>query len=92
MSDLQCPYCDFEFDYDGDYEFPETEEDCPNCGKTFGLQIEHEPTYICSELPCANGEPHKMRAGFIFNGKQTWKCQYPCCSYTEKRDIPVMRG
>lgn len=49
--DAECPYCGVDLAIEYDYEgIDETEEECPACGKTFGLTIEFVPQYTCEAM------------------------------------------
>ena len=61
MSDLTCPYCGAEQEASPDSYDPDVlhEQECSECGKVFGFEIEYYPSYTECKLPCSNGEPHK---------------------------------
>lgn len=85
--DLECPYCEYEYDYNGDAETDVIQEECPNCGKIFSVRIEYYPSYYCSELPCENGEDHKMKKSGNYNEDQElWYCKYEGCNHREWRE------
>lgn len=85
--DLECPYCGYEYNYNGDYDSDTFEEECSECGKIFFVKIEYYPSYYCSKLPCANEEDHLMEKGLSYNDSQDlWYCQYEGCNYKEWRD------
>lgn len=60
-----CPYCneELEINHDDGYGYEEYtihEQSCSNCNKTFRYTTSISIHYKLKELPCANGEEHKL--------------------------------
>jgi len=49
MYKLECPYCEEECDLDY-YEGDSFEEECPNCGKDFKVEVEYDPVFRTSQF------------------------------------------
>ena len=57
MSDLECPYCEHEYEDDAseisrsaaEAADSRVDEECPECGKTFSVYVEWDPVYYCSK-------------------------------------------
>jgi hypothetical protein len=63
MYDIECPYCGFEqnIDHEDCYGYCEGElyeQECSECGKTFGYETMISYSYTVKKLPCSNGEDH----------------------------------
>ncbi len=60
MKDLECPYCDYEFDYSGDPmgQDETTEYQCPKCEKYFIIIASWDVSYYEQPAHCLNGSPH----------------------------------
>jgi len=66
MNDVECPYCKSsqEICHDDGYGYEEDEihdQECSNCGKTFGFTTYISYDYEVKELPCKNGEEHDLQ-------------------------------
>lgn len=75
MNNMQCPYCEKEFDYDdqepkGEDELDETE--CPNCEKMFVFTRSYSVSYSEHTADCLNGAPHVFRR--IVEGLNLFRC------------------
>jgi hypothetical protein len=63
LQDVECPYCEAwqEIDHDDGYGYQEDElyeQECSECGKTFGYETMIIYSYAAKKLPCSNGEDH----------------------------------
>lgn len=63
MSNLQCPYCDYELeDPDDAYQEDRTyQECCPDCKMNFTFTLCYRVHYSSYEAPCLNGSPHEFK-------------------------------
>lgn len=60
--DLKCPYCNHEYDHDGNFEGMDNNnqlsEYCPKCNMSFTTCVYFLPCYSeCRKDPCGNDEP-----------------------------------
>jgi hypothetical protein len=66
MSDINCPYCDEpqEINHDDGYGYEENrmhEQQCADCGKTFGFTTSISFYYEEHKLDCKNGSDHNWK-------------------------------
>jgi hypothetical protein len=93
MSDLTCPYCEDQHDYDGDWDFAQdsgVEITCPNCGKIYIASANYHVSWGNeSKAPCLNGAKHEYekvcRVPAILFGSLLVRCKW--CS-VEKNVLP----
>lgn len=96
MCDLTCPYCEHEFDYDGDSEVKQDSQlelECPKCDKVFVATAYWSLNFTDEEkAPCLNGEEHSFKSicrhPLIIAGKVGIRCEF--CS--EEKNIPWEDG
>jgi uncharacterized C2H2 Zn-finger protein len=94
MSDLNCPYCDHDFDDTSDMEgYTEDsvhEFECPECSKIFMASISYSIHYSEFETPCKNDDREcefipLVRYPVVFFGKTVGvRCRW--CG--DKKEIP----
>ena len=84
MKDIECPYCEYEFEYCGDSlgEGDETEIECPECEKYFVIMASYSVSYTATKADCLNGEKHKYKESCrypkVIFGKISWYCTEGC--------------
>lgn len=66
MEDIYCPYCDEpqEINHDDGYGYEEGtmhEQECGDCGKTFGFTTSVSFYYEAHKTDCKNGGDHKWK-------------------------------
>ena len=93
----ECPYCKKENEFDGTGGDPNGEWSCQFCEMNFEVTVDWDPTWYSEKKPCANGDPHKMKAdklGVEFwqenGGKQPFNCEY--CGWTTWKQLEVAHG
>lgn len=50
MSEIECPYCGYSYEYDDVVESDEWFEECEQCRKEFKVQVEWDPTITAARL------------------------------------------
>lgn len=51
-STIDCPYCKHEHEPTGCHETDGGGHECLKCGKEFEVEIEYDPYYSASKMPC----------------------------------------
>lgn len=83
---IECPYCEQEENEPDDCYEPSTTyfTECSHCNKEYSFEIEYDPRYYTSKIPCQDGEPHNWRFQYKNQDKDFYKCLY--CDKKESRD------
>ena len=84
--DIECPYCGKwqEINHDDGYGYDEDElyeQECSECGKTFGYETKIIYSYSTKKLPCRNGEDHYLEDYIVYPsalGAGKKRCKW-CC-------------
>jgi len=89
--DVKCPYCgsEQEINHDDGYGYEEDEvhqQECGECGKTFGYETTILYYYDAQKLPCANGEPHEWEPTITYPKHAT--CMI--CKLCGERRVPTI--
>ena len=92
MKEIECPYCEHDFDLnhdDGAYydESDSRETECPKCEKSFMVHSYQSWSFTGEKADCLNGSPHTFepQSGFpreLFHGR--FMCKD--CGEEEHRD------
>ena len=90
MDEIECPYCQHTWNYDGDGLGDDESEECQceKCEKSFMIKASVSISYESTACPCLNGEDHKFvdTRSFprITYGKIRMKCDY--CELVKTRE------
>lgn len=100
MFDIQCPYCDGEFEICNDDGFGleediRYEQECPHCEKLFVFTTWISFDYSPKRADCLNGEPHAVRPLRTFPIERT-KMYCRDCNYsrnpTDKEMADILKA
>ena len=91
MSDIECPYCEKGFDFEGDPpgQDEQIEEECPHCEKSFLATAYWELSFSEEKADCLNGAPHNLRTESKWHSGISVpeiKCRV-CGEVTQKREF-----
>ena len=88
---FDCPYCEYDIPEDFADGQPESEQECPECGKKFYLEATLHPHFYTEKRDCWNGSDHDFIIDLL--GEDYWKEQgsvpYHCrkCNTTQWRKV-----
>jgi DNA-directed RNA polymerase subunit RPC12/RpoP len=87
--DIECPYCEKEFDLNHDDGFGYSQDvthqtECPHCGKNFVFTTCIYFTYSPEKADCLNGEKHDYKLTHTFPKEFS---QMECQMCGDRRDL-----
>lgn len=80
MSDLYCPYCDYDcgsYVDDCHEQDVEYEHECPKCDKNFIFTIDYDPNFSSHKADCLNNGKHNYEK-IIGSPKEYFKNRRRC--------------
>lgn len=92
MKEIECPYCEYDFDLchdDGAYYNEEHREEieCPKCEKKFMVNSQMDWTFSGEKCDCLNGGEHKWEKKYNEKYYPQFKNKEICSGCDEERDL-----